>query len=124
VELLVRHGAEALAESEDPAALVGAAGAGDTDAVERLLALGISIDTRGADGETALHAAAFAGRASTVRLLVERGAELEARDTTWQSTPLGWAREGRSSRPQDETGADWDETVRVLIDAGAGPELE
>lgn len=122
LELLVDHGAEALSETEDPAALVGAAGAGDTAAVERLLALGIPIGALGRDGETALHAAAYAGKASTVRLLVERGAGLEIRDASWQSTPLGWAREGQSRQSGDDPEADWDLTIRVLIDAGATDE--
>jgi hypothetical protein len=33
--------------------------------------------------------------ASVVRLLVERGARLDIRDTIYQGTPLGWANHGR-----------------------------
>ena len=29
--------------------------------------------------------------ANTVRLLLDRGADIDARDTTWNSTPLVWA---------------------------------
>ena len=43
---------------------------------------------------TPLHQAVFAGHEKTVRLLVERGARLDARDTLWQGTPAGWARYG------------------------------
>src|SRR5262249_10800504 len=46
VELLVEHGADWTPEDEDPVALVGAAGVGDTATVERLLELGIPVDTR------------------------------------------------------------------------------
>lgn len=47
---------------------------------------------------TPLHQAALAGHEDVVRLLVERGANLEAQDTIWQGTPAGWAKhEGRSS---------------------------
>lgn len=41
---------------------------------------------------TPLHQAAFAGHEGVVRLLVERGARLDAMDTLWQGTPAGWAR--------------------------------
>jgi hypothetical protein len=46
---------------------------------------------------TPLHQAALAGHEETVRLLVERGARLDLKDTSWQGTPEGWARhEGRT----------------------------
>jgi len=41
---------------------------------------------------TPLHQAAVAGHEEVVRLLVERGARLDAIDTLWQGTPAGWAR--------------------------------
>lgn len=41
---------------------------------------------------TPLHQAAAAGHWEVVRLLVERGARLDAKDTMWQATPAGWAR--------------------------------
>jgi ankyrin repeat protein len=40
---------------------------------------------------TPLHQAAFAGHDDVVRLLVERGARLDIKDTVWHGTPLGWA---------------------------------
>jgi ankyrin repeat protein len=40
---------------------------------------------------TPLHQAVARGDLSTVRLLVERGARLDIRDTIWDGTPLGWA---------------------------------
>jgi Ankyrin repeats (3 copies) len=40
---------------------------------------------------TPLHQAALAGHAAVVRLLVERGARLDIKDSIHQSTPLGWA---------------------------------
>jgi len=46
---------------------------------------------------TPLHQAAAGGHGETVRLLVERGARLDAKDTLWQGTPFGWAHhEGRT----------------------------
>jgi hypothetical protein len=43
---------------------------------------------------TPLHQAVLAGHEAVVRLLVERGARLDIRDTVWRGTPLGWARYG------------------------------
>ncbi len=43
---------------------------------------------------TPLHQAVLAGDEAVVRLLVERGARLDIRDTIWQGTPLGWALHG------------------------------
>jgi hypothetical protein len=40
---------------------------------------------------TPLHQAALAGHLSTVRLLVERGARLDIRDTLWNGTAADWA---------------------------------
>ena len=47
---------------------------------------------------TPLHQAVLAGDAALVRLLVERGARLDIRDTIWQGTPLGWAHHGGGKR--------------------------
>jgi ankyrin repeat protein len=40
---------------------------------------------------TPLHQAVLTGDEAVVRLLVERGARLDIRDTVWQGTALGWA---------------------------------
>jgi peptide-methionine (S)-S-oxide reductase len=52
----------------------------------------------GAHGHsTPLHQAALAGHMEVVRLLVERGARLDLKDTVWGGTPEGWARhDGRT----------------------------
>ena len=38
-----------------------------------------------------IHQAVAAGHLDVVKLLVERGARLDIRDTSYDSTPLGWA---------------------------------
>jgi ankyrin repeat protein len=43
---------------------------------------------------TPLHQAVLGGHETVVRLLVERGARLDIRDTIWHGTPLGWAIHG------------------------------
>jgi ankyrin repeat protein len=104
---------------DERATLVRAAEAGNTAGVALMLDLGFPLDGHGDDGGTPLHAAAYAGSADTARLLLERGADIEARDTTWDSPPLGWAAVGSGEQPQTNPNADWRETVRILLDAGA-----
>jgi ankyrin repeat protein len=61
--------------------------------VEWLLARGANVNAR-SDAEsrhTALHAAAWNGDLQMVQLLVDNGADLNARDNRYDSTPLGWA---------------------------------
>jgi len=100
--------------------IVLAAETGNTDAVGRMLDLGFPVDTRvGQHGGTALHPAAYSGSADTVRFLLDRGADLEAHDSTWNSTPLTWATIGSGERPRQNPAADWIATVRTLIEAGA-----
>ncbi len=84
-----------------------------------MLDLGFPLDTRGGDGATALHAAAYNGSAETVRLLLHRGADVAARDTSWDSTPLDWAAVGSGERPRGNRAADWLATVRALLEHGA-----
>jgi ankyrin repeat protein len=43
---------------------------------------------------TPLHQAVWAGHDAVVRLLVERGAGLDMKDTIYEGTPLGWAEHG------------------------------
>lgn len=108
---------------EERATIAHAADRGDADAVALMLDLGFPIDARvGDDGITVLHAAAASGSAGTVRLLIRRGADLEARDATWDSTPLVWATVGSGLNLGHDPGPDWPATVQALIDAGASTE--
>ncbi|MGH3294437.1 MAG: ankyrin repeat domain-containing protein [Trebonia sp.] len=101
-------------------AILVAAERGDTGAVQLMLDLGFDAGTRGGDdGGTALHAAAYSGSASTARLLLDRGAGIEARDTTWDSTPLVWAMVGSGERPRHNPRPDWTATVQTLLEAVA-----
>ena len=69
---------------------------GHVDVVELLLDAGESPDRLNPDGmhshQTPLHGAALSGNMALVQLLATRGAQLDIRDTLWNSTPLGWAR--------------------------------
>jgi len=54
-----------------------------------------------------------------VRLLLDRGADVAARDTTWDSTPAVWASVGSGMRLGRAPAPDWVTTVELLIGAGA-----
>ncbi len=101
--------------------LTDAADHGHAEAVQLMLDLGFPPDARSEqdDGATALHLAAAAGSVPTVRLLLDRGADIEARDTTWDSTPLEWAIVGSGMRLGHALDPDWPGTVSALLDAGA-----
>ena len=109
--------------SDDRVLLVNAAEHGNRAAVAVMLDIGFPIGTRrdgdDEDGATALHAASWAGSAEVVALLIERGADLEARDTRWEGQPLHWALVGSGETPDSAPTADWVATVRILLDAGA-----
>jgi ankyrin repeat protein len=107
--------------AEDHRVLTDAADHGHTEAVRLMLDLGFPPGTRSEqdNGATALHLAAAAGSTGTVRLLLDRGADIEARDTTWESTPLEWAIVGSGMRLGHDPDPDWPATISALLDAGA-----
>ncbi|PYT16064.1 MAG: hypothetical protein DMG59_11720 [Acidobacteria bacterium] len=115
-EALARRGARVdnivaaagLGRLDDAARLLGAAGSesrhralalaaqhGHVDIVRLLLDAGEDPNRYNPDGNhshsTPLHQAVLAGHDAVVRLLVERGARLDIKDTVYQGTPLGWA---------------------------------
>lgn len=49
------------------------------------------IHHRDPSGATALHYAAFGGHRDLVRLLVQKGADINARDAKFRGSPAGWA---------------------------------
>ncbi|MGH3981838.1 MAG: ankyrin repeat domain-containing protein [Pseudonocardiaceae bacterium] len=91
---------------------------GRTGVVQALLDSGLSVDTRGWSNFTPLDQAAMHGRTKTVRLLIERGADL--RDCAFDSdgpTPLDCALWGlQNNRAED---GDYPGTVEALLVAGA-----
>jgi ankyrin repeat protein len=107
----------------DFAVLVDAAEYVGVEAVAGMLDLGFPVDVhRADDGTTALHMAAYTGRADLVRSLIAAGADIEARDTAFDGTPLSWATVGSGNPPRYGHDGDWVATIQTLLDAGANPD--
>jgi ankyrin repeat protein len=101
----------------DQAPIVEFANRQDSAPVALMLDLGFAPDARNDGGETALHTAAYQGRATTVRLLLAHGADPEARDTRFEATPLAFATVGSGEHPNAD--GEWPDSVRALLAAGA-----
>jgi len=87
-------------------------------AAEVMLELGFDPAAPGIDGGTALHAACWVGNVRMVERLLALGrVGLDARDTTHQSTPLGWTAFGSVHRRA--RGADYPAVAERLVAAGA-----
>ncbi len=108
-------------QASDGALLADFAGAGNTDGVRLLLDLGFDPDSRtsrgGANADPALHVAVWRGRLETVKLLVSRGASLEATNGRG-ATPLSLAVQALVEQ-SDWTPHDSPGIVTALLDAGA-----
>ncbi len=103
MKLLLAHGADPkIATANGDTALMVAAGIGwvegvtfewseadNLEAVKMCLDLGIDPNIADGDGRTALHGAAHKGRNDVVRLLVDHGAKLDARDKGSRDTFIG-----------------------------------
>ncbi len=100
----------ALVEADPSLAIFAATIQGETARVEQLLAANRSLTSAlSTDGWTALHLAAFFGMEPTARLLLNRGAVVNARSTNpMRNTPLHAAAAGRHAA-----------LVKLLIDHGA-----
>jgi len=134
MKLLLAHGADPkLATANGDTALMVAAGIGWVDgvtfewseaenleAVKMCLDLGIDPNLADGDGRTALHGAAHKGRIDVIRLLVDHGAKLNARDKGSRDTFTG-AMEGHTWMPVDYARG----LVRVGVQSAiAHPEAE
>jgi ankyrin repeat protein len=101
----------------DRAVIVDAAASRSAETVALMLDLGFSTDDRSSSGDLPLHSAAYAGNAAVVRLLLEGGADVDARDDRFEATALAAATVG--SGEQAGRPGEWVETVRLLVEAGA-----
>jgi ankyrin repeat protein len=71
------------------------------DVVEFLLDLGVSMEVEDETKQRPLHEAASHDSLEVAKLLVERGAEIEPVETTWNNTPLNHAMYGNITRMID-----------------------
>ena len=92
---------------------------GRTAVVELLLDRGLDVAVRLRHGETGLHLAAYGGHLDIVRLLLARGAPVDASDERHGATPLGWAMHARSGAPDGEERQRHDMVVAALAGADA-----
>lgn len=70
---------------------LNACGYGHVDVVRFVLARDIDPDVRNRGGETGLHWASFGPHPDVARLLLQRGASVDVRDSRFNGTPLDWA---------------------------------
>ena len=83
---------------ESPTAMFAAARDDRADVVELLLDLGVSPDVAAPSLARPLHQAAGADAVRTIALLLDRGADVDAREANWHATPLGFAVYARRQR--------------------------
>jgi ankyrin repeat protein len=98
-----------------------ACGYGRLEVVEFLLDHGLDVDaglTGYGAGHTGLHVAAYHAHVEIVRLLLRRGARIDAIDKTWKTPPLVWALTGWTQLRRTDPARYYD-TVAMLVAAGA-----
>jgi ankyrin repeat protein len=111
VDRLLAAGADAKAQNRyGVTAIQLACEIGSATLVTRLLDAGVSALSTGPLGETALHTCARSGDVAAARVLIARGAPLEAGESWRGQTPLMWAA-AQGHVPM----------IKMLIEAGADP---
>jgi ankyrin repeat protein len=86
---------------ESPAAMFEGARRDRPDVLALLLDLGFSLEIQDQTGKRPLHEAAVNGALRAARFLIERGAEIDPRESTYNGTPLGWAAHGDRTEMMD-----------------------
>jgi ankyrin repeat protein len=80
------------------AAMFAAARQDRPDVVALLLDLGVPIEVENEHRQRPLHAAAWSDAVHVGQLLIDRGAEIDPRESQWQNTPLDFAVYGQQQR--------------------------
>ena len=79
---------------QSPAAMFEAAKRDRPDALALLLELGSPLEVQDRTGKRALHEAAAHNALQAAKFLIERGAEIDPRESSYNGTPIGWAAHG------------------------------
>lgn len=90
---------------------------GNAEALRRLVDLGVEVSRPSEDlysHATPLHHAVSSGSLESVKVLVEAGADIEARDTAWDKTPLQWAEYALQQPKGPSEGKTYPEIVEYL----------
>ena len=82
---------ETAPESTTEARLFRAADHDDVEVARQLLDAGVSANVENTGKARPLHAAAYNGSLRVAALLIERGAEIDPRDGSFEATPIYWA---------------------------------
>ncbi|MBZ0114793.1 MAG: ankyrin repeat domain-containing protein [Thermoanaerobaculia bacterium] len=98
--------------------MIAATSLGTETVANVLVDSGANLEATAVFGARPLHWAASVGLPSTVELLIQHGAELEARCMEFGATPLYWAVFGFGQHGPNRKG-DPLESARVLLNAGA-----
>lgn len=98
-------------------ALVQAALHGNVDGLEAMLQADVEVSEPSPDlygHATPLHHAVWSGSLGAVKMLVGAGADLAAKDTVHDATPLGWAEHAEETRTDPEQAARYSAIARYL----------
>jgi ankyrin repeat protein len=110
---------EGVTRKQMESGLIYACGWGRYDVVEYLLRIGVDPGAMNDQQETGLHWAAVGGEVAVVKLLVEKGAPVEARDRRFVNTPLAWAIYGWRETSGTDERRPYEEIAAFLVAAGA-----
>jgi ankyrin repeat protein len=78
----------------EPFAIFEAARRDNPDAIALLLDLGVPLEIQNRTGKHALHEAAWANAVRAAKYLIDRGAEIDPRESIHGGAPIGWAAHG------------------------------
>jgi len=90
---------------------------GKAEALRRMIALGIDVNSPSADlyaHGTPLHHAVCSGSLEAVSVLVDAGARLSTRDAAENATPIGWAEYYQGEHERDQRGKQYAEIAAYL----------
>ena len=79
---------------QSPVAMLEAAKRDRPDVLALLLDLGFALEIQDQTGKRALHEAAASNALRAAKFLLERGAEVDPRESSYNGTPIGWAAHG------------------------------